>query len=175
MDKMWQEILGRQIRAAMDMFENAIAACPDNLWESRMWNDPHMPPGFSEFWYIAYHTLFWLDLYLTGSVEGFTPPAPYTLGELEPMGVLPPRVYLKDELQSYLAHCRQKCRTTLVGLTEAQARKACNFWWTKGDISFADLLVDSMRHVQEHGAQLNMYLGQHALDSSRWVEQAKDD
>ena len=30
---------------------------------------------YGQFWFIAYHTLFWLDLFLTGSSEGFAPPA----------------------------------------------------------------------------------------------------
>ena len=27
----------------------------------------------AEFWYVIYHALFWLDLYLEGSAEGFAP------------------------------------------------------------------------------------------------------
>ncbi len=68
-----------------------------------MWNDPAFPPGFSEFWYVAYHCLFWTDLYLSGAVEGFTPPAPFTLDELDPAGVLPDRQYTREELLAYLA------------------------------------------------------------------------
>ena len=36
-------------------------------------------PAAAEFWYVVYHALFWLDLYLSGAVEGFAPPAPFTL------------------------------------------------------------------------------------------------
>jgi len=39
---------------------------------------------------VAYHTLFWLELYLYGSEEGFTPPAPFALIEME-RGAVPNR------------------------------------------------------------------------------------
>jgi len=42
-----------------------------------------------EVWYLAFHTLFWLDLYLSGPAEGFAPPAPFTRVELDPAGILP--------------------------------------------------------------------------------------
>ena len=51
------------------------------------------------------------------------------------------------------------------------ARQRCKFSW--GEVSFAELLLDNMRHVQEHGAQLNMILGQKAGWSPRWVVRAK--
>lgn len=175
MDKMWREILWRQFGATIDMLGNALEACPENLWKAHMWHDPQMPPEFSDFWYVAYHTIFWLDLYLSGSVEGFMPPAPYTLDELDPHGVLPERVYMRVELQTYLAHCRQKCQETIEQLTDEQAHRMCSFTWRKAGISFAELLLDNMRHVQEHAAQLNMFLGQRARISTSWVNRPKDD
>ncbi len=54
MDASLKEILWKQFGAAIDMLENALVACPNELWNTT-----------SEFWYIAYHTLFYLDYYLT--------------------------------------------------------------------------------------------------------------
>ena len=113
MDTMWTAIIWRQFGAAIDMLENGLRACPDELWGARLWHERSQQPEFSEFWYVVYHTLFWLDLYLSGAVEGFAPPAPFTLDELDPAGLLPERQYTKDQLQSYLEHGRQKCRATL--------------------------------------------------------------
>jgi hypothetical protein len=166
-DKFWKGILLRQFEAAMDMLENALRECSDELWGRRMWVQY---AEFSEFWYVAYHTLFWVDLYLEGSVEGFQPPPPFTLGELE-AGVLPPRPYSKDELLAYLDHCRRKCRRTIKALTDERARQLCKFPW--GELCYAELLIDNMRHVQEHGAQLNLFLGQQLGSGARWVAQTK--
>jgi hypothetical protein len=171
MDTTWRTILWKQFGAAIDMLENALCSCPDELWSTRLWNNPADPPGLSEFWYVVYHTLFWLDLYLSGSVEGFTPPAPFTLDELDPAGLLPERQYSKGELHAYLKHCRQKCRATIETLTDKKARQLCKFSW--GEVSFAELLLDNMRHVQEHAAQLNLILGQKIGYSSRWLAKAK--
>ncbi|MCX6048225.1 MAG: DinB family protein [Chloroflexi bacterium] len=158
MDNMWQMIIGRQLDAAIETLEDALRACPADLWGACLWNDPAQRAEFSEFWYVAYHTLFWLDLYLSGAVEGFTPPAPFTLDELDPAGLLPERRYTKAELQAYLDHNRQKCRTIMNTLTDDRARQRCAFSW--GELCYAELLLDNMRHVQEHAAQLNLFLGQ---------------
>jgi hypothetical protein len=171
MDDALKTALWRQFGSAIDMLENALLACPDELWHVRLSNDQSMPPEFSEFWYVAYHTLFWLDLYLSGSVEGFTPSAPFTLAELDPAGVLPERTYTLDELLAYLEHGRRKCRATIASLTDDQARQPCKFSW--GETSFLELLLDNMRHVQEHTAQLSLVLGQKIGFAPCWVTRPK--
>jgi len=50
----WKNIIWRQFGASIDMLENALLACPDELWGDRSQRP--------EFWYVVYHTLFFLDL-----------------------------------------------------------------------------------------------------------------
>jgi hypothetical protein len=64
--------LWQQFGAAIDMLENALLACPSAHWNERLWSDQEQPDS-PTFWYLTYHTLFWLDLYLTGKTEGFAP------------------------------------------------------------------------------------------------------
>lgn len=160
----WRPILWQQFGAAIDMLENALLACPDELWSDRS----RQP----EFWYVVFHTLFFLDLSLSGSVEGFAPPAPFTLDELDPAGVLPERPYTKDELRTYLEHGRRKCRTTIEALTDERAGRRCRFDWFEA--SEAELLLYNMRHVQHHAAQLNLILRQTVDSAPRWVARAKN-
>jgi hypothetical protein len=167
MDPLWKAILWRQFGAAIDMLENALRACPDELWAVRLWGGER--PELSEFWYIGYHTLFWLDLYLSGSIERFEPPPPFTLDELDPAGLVPERRYSADELLSYLDHCRRRCRASIETLTDEKARRTGKFAW--GEVSYLELLLDNMRHVQEHAAQLNLVLGQRLGSDARWVSQ----
>jgi hypothetical protein len=169
MELFWKTSLFKQFGAAIDMLENALNKCPDELWEKIMWEDDTMPVGSSAFWNIAYHTLFWFDLYLSGTVDGFAPPAPFTLDELEVGKVT--RVFTRTELQNYLAHDRKKCLETISALTDEEAQKVCRFGW--GELPFVELLLDNMRHVQEHAAQLNMFLGQNNHLASHWVTKAK--
>jgi hypothetical protein len=85
-------------------------------------------------------------LYLSGILEGFAPPAPFTLAELDPAGPLPERPYTRDELLAYLVYARQKGHTTLVRLTEEQARQPIDFPWAKGKaVSYLELQLYNMR------------------------------
>ncbi len=156
-----QTALRRQFVAAIDMVDRAVAACPETLW-----HDGSQRP---QFWYVVYHTLFWLDLYLSGTVEGFRPPEPFGLEELDPAGVLPDRVYSKPELRTYLLHGRRKCIVVIDTLTEVRARERCRFGW--GEASFLELLIDNLRHVQHAAGQLNLMLRWTTDAAPRWVSQ----
>lgn len=156
-------ILWQQLGAAIEMLENSIQACPNELW-----GDRSQQP---EFWYIAYHTLFFLDFYFSDSLDDFEPPAPFTLSELDPAGALPERVYSKDELQSYLEHCRNKSKSAIEFLTEENASH--RFKYGRIDISRAELFPYKIRHVQHHAAQLNLILRQRIDSAPRWVVKAK--
>lgn len=163
-----RDMLWHQFGAAIDMLADTLRDCPDDLWEQRLWEDQPgqwVAAGFSTFWYLGYHTLFWLDLYLTGAEEGFAPPAPFDLVEMEAGEVLP-RTYTREELLGYLYHCRQRCQETLSRLTPEAANRICEFPW--GAMSFVELQLYNLRHVQEHGAQLRLFLGQQAGKDAAW-------
>ena len=168
--------LWEQLGATIDMLENALLACPDTLWHERIWgdpSDPSLPPGFASFWYVTSHTLFWLDLYLTGSSEGFAPPAPFN-----PDDELPERPYTRDELHTYLVQLRKKCQAIITELSEEKAHQPFTFPWPGGaTVSYFELLLYTLRHVQEHAAQLSLFLGQHAVpdEALDWVPLAKDE
>ena len=166
------EMLWRQFGAAIDMFGGALRDCPDKLWEARLWEDQPdqwVAAGFSTFWYLGYHALFWLDLYLTGAEEGFAPPAPFDLVEMEAGEVLP-RTYTREELLVYLEYCRRKCQQTIGALSYEGAHRPCRFAW--GELTFAELQLYNLRHVQEHAAQLHLFLGQQAGKSAQWEARA---
>ncbi len=165
-----RSIIWQQFGAAIDDLDNALRACPDELWRDRLYDTGSKRPEFSEFWYLVYHALFWLDLYLTGAEEGFVPPSPFTLIEQDEDGPLPERPYTKDELESYLADCRKKCQATIEALTDEAAQRRCRFGW--GEVSFAELLLYTMRHIQGHASQLNLRLGQKTGAAPVWVLEA---
>jgi len=163
MDSNWKTIIWQQFGAAIDTLENAIHACPEEVWGDRS----RRP----EYWYNVYHTLFFLDFYLAETDERFAPPNPFTLSELDPAGVLPERVYTKDEMLTYLEHGRTKCRAKIAALTDETAHQRCGF--ERPDVTVAELFLFSMRHVQHHAAQLNLILRQTTDSAPRWVSKAK--
>jgi DinB superfamily len=164
MDTMLKTSIWQQFGAAIDMFEDAINLCPDHLWTAALWKDAE-DTRYGQFWYIAAHTLVWTDLYLTGTREGFTPPPPFIRGRL------PESPYTKDQIRSYLDQCRSKCQATIEALTDEKACQICKFEWMEP--TFLELQLYSMRHVQEHGAQLNLMLGQHDVTGMDWVAKAR--
>ena len=160
MDSSLKTILWQQFGATIDMLENAFVACPNELWNTE-----------SKFWYIGYHTLFYLDYYLSDAPENFLPPAPFTLSEFNPAGALPEPMYSKPELLVYLGFCRQKCHDLIAGLTaEGAAKRFVNEY---KNYSVLEILLYNMRHVQHHVAQLNLLLRQGMDDAPKWVSRTK--
>jgi ribosomal protein L24E len=161
MDNSLKEILWRQFGASIDMLKNAITLCPTEYWDTE-----------KQFWYNAYHCLFFLDYYLTLEPKNFSPPAPFTLSEFEDR--MPERVYIKDELLTYLQFCRQKCRSLIGGMTAEIAKSN----WTNESKTMSynviEILLYNMRHVQHHAAQLNLLLRQLINNVPDWVSRAED-
>ena len=161
MDELVKSSTWDQFGAAIDMLEHAVEKCPERLWK-----EPEERP----FWYVVYHALFWLDLYLTGTAEGFAQPAQFKMDETDPNEVLADVPYTKDELQNYLRQCREKCREVIGSLTEERARENCVFPW--GEVSFFELLLYNMRHVQGHAAELLLRLGDGGVEVRGWIGRA---
>ena len=153
------------------MLANTVHACPAEVWQTRLWPVHGADPAMSAFWNVVFHTLFWLDYYLEGTPEGFAPPAPFELNELDPAGVMPPRVYTPAELLAYLAHGRAKCISRLSALDATTASQQSGFRWLP--CSYLEVQMYNMRHVQEHAAQLSMQLGQSAGFEAPWVKFGK--
>jgi hypothetical protein len=157
MNDVLKNILWQQFGAAIDMLANAIKACPDTLWDTPQ-----------QYWYNAYHTIFYLDYYLS-EPDGFMPPAPFGLSEFS-LDEMPERTYSKEELLDYISECRKKCFDLIMGLAEDNAYRH----WTNELRSYptVEILLYNMRHVQHHAAQLNLLLRQNGFEPPKWVSQA---
>jgi len=160
MNPSFKETIWKQFGATIDMLENAIAMCPEKLWNNE-----------NKFWYKAFHTLFYLDYYLTIDPDTFAPPAPFTLSEFDPSGKMPDRVYTKEELLTYVKANKRKLHDVMKNMTEETAMKR----WVNPDrdFSFFEMLLYNMRHVQHHTAQFNMLLRQGINNAPGWVSQTE--
>jgi hypothetical protein len=172
--------LWKQFGASIDMLGNAIEAWPDSNWKAN-----------KRFFYLAYHSLVFLDYYLTIPPKDFISVLPFTLcdpGKLPADAVddvVPDRMYSKTELLDYLRSCRQKCHKVILGLTDEKFNER----WITGqgnmnlELSGADamhfsvleILLYNMRHVQHHAAQLHLLLRQTLNTAPDFVSMAKDD
>jgi len=185
LDTTWNAALWQQFGAALEMYDNALKACPDALWRAHLWSDPsdQSQPYVGEFWRTAYHTLYWLDLYLssiaetTSSATSVAPPLPFQAPDLDAEDDPPERPYTREELRAYLAYTTQKCQRTIASLQGKRAFYPYEFPLEKGQgrpVSYVELMLYAMRHTQEHAAQLSLFLGQHGTPDADldWVLRA---
>lgn len=171
--------LWKQFGAALDMFENAISKCPDSLWTYNYstgkdtLNAKNIDEIRNTYWYIAFHTLFFLDYYLDTDPVNFKMPDSFNITEEDIDEVMPGKIYSKDELCAYLEHCRNKLRQLL---NEMGDENADTRWKDEyKDYSMLEITMYNMRHVMHHTGQLNMMLGKIDHDLPVWVSQTKAD
>ena len=105
--------------------------------------------------------------------------SPCTLQEpVRPKSAFPKQPYTRDELHTYLKHLRKKCQSTITALSDEKGHQPFYFPWDREHpISYFELQLYTMRHVQEHAAQLSLFLGQHGIpdEALDWVGRAKGD
>lgn len=151
---------------------------PDRLWQKE-----------ERFYYMAYHTVIFLDYYTTYPVKEFEPYLSFTIvpeSELPPDAiddVLPQTHYSQAEVISYIDIIRNKCEA-LIGSRASQNLMVK--WIEKGEVelhglcpsvvenyTLLEILFYNFRHVQHHVAQLNYILRRNANIAAEWRSQAE--
>lgn len=165
MSESLNEILWFQFGAALQALENTIRECPPDVWASEG-QEPN-------YWYIAYHTVFWTDYYASETPDKaqFRPLAPLTTSEFDNTG-LPERMYSQAEVLGYLAHVRVKVKAFIASLDEEKLGQ--RFTVPRRDFTYLELTIYNMRHVQHHAAQLNLLLRQRTQTATGWVFRARE-
>ena len=102
-------ILKSQFEAALAMLKQCVEACPLEHWEGKIAND--------SFRQVAYHTLFFVDLYLTPNEEAFSLRDLHHRGGDE-RGPTVSAGLSQDETLAYLLICRQKMIDALAAETQ---------------------------------------------------------
>src|SRR5262245_30518179 len=142
-----RHILTGQFEAALAMLNQCRRACPPEYWEGKIAN--------SSFRYIAYHTLFFLDFYLSPNEDAFVLRDLHhrggdERGEEESIGLS------QDDTLAYVPICRQKMLAALAAETRESLEGPSGFSYRR--ISRGELHVYNIRHVQHHVGQLSDYL-----------------
>ncbi len=172
----FKQSLWKNFGASMDMLRDAIALCPEEVWYSE-----------KKFFYMAYHTIIFLDYYFTIPVAGFVPALPYTITDKLPAeaidDVIPNRFYDKQEMLAYLATIRNKGKRLVMEATEEKL----NGRWIKAEeidlhglcpslvteYTVLEILFYNLRHVQHHVGQLNLLLRQKINQAPDWISLAE--
>lgn len=141
-------ILTGQFEAALCMLDQCLRACPVEQWEGKVAN--------GTFRWVAYHTLFWVDVYLSpGDEQDFVLRDFHHRGGDEREDRVCPGLE-KDEALAYLSICRQKMLETLAAETAESIQGPSGFSYRR--ITRGELHIYNLRHVQHHTGQLSAYL-----------------
>jgi hypothetical protein len=151
--------LWSQFGAAIEMYSESIQTCPKEVWDSNQ-----------IFSFQAYHTLFFLDYYLSTNPVGFAPPSEFSYSEFDedPQIV----IFSQESLLHYLDACKEKARNLIESLDEQGAAQR---WINESktmDYSLFEILLYNLRHVQHHVGQFNLLLRQHIDHAPEWIEKA---
>jgi hypothetical protein len=130
------------------MLGQCIRACPMEHWEGKI--------AKNSFRWVAYHTLFWLDVYLSpGDEDAFVLRDFHERGGDEREPVVTPGLS-QEETLLYVAICRQKIIDTLSAESAEVLQGPCGF--SARPISRGELHIYNLRHVQHHTGQLSAFL-----------------
>jgi hypothetical protein len=142
-----RQMLIREFEAALCMLNHAIEACPEEHWDEKIAN--------GTFRWVTYHTLFYVDFYLSRSEQDFKQREFHIRGGDEREDRLSEGLSKADTL-AYLAICRQKLYESIATETEESLEGPSGFSWYP--ISRGEFHINDIRHVQHHAAALYAHL-----------------
>lgn len=166
-----KEALWNQFGASIDMLINVISSCPDDYCSTHQ-----------RFYYIAYHSVLFLDYYLTIPPKDFLPMLSFTQKEPEDRllesidDLVPDKIYSIKELVDYLMQSRNKCESLINSLSDENLQRR----FTEGDgphdmdYPILEIILYNLRHTQHHVAQLNLLVRQDRNEHMEWSFRAGD-
>jgi hypothetical protein len=158
------ETLNSQYRASLRMLRATIEACPADLWNGA--------EDSNRFWHIAYHTLFYVHLYLSLSEEKFEP-WEKTIPEYNFLGRLPwpphakPRIGEPYPQAAVLEYCDWLSDRVADLVRAADLEAPSGFPWLP--FRRLELHVYNLRHIQHHTGQLIERLRRAGIKGIDWV------
>lgn len=153
-----------QFTAALSMMEQTVSSCPEDLW--------NVPGQANPFWRVAYHALFYVDLYMQPSEDEmklwedardgyqFLGPTPWPPHE-QPQADQP---YSPEEILAYIEHLRSFVALTL---PTVDLSAPSGFHWLPFDK--LELQIYNIRHLQQHIGDLSTILLTQANREIDWV------
>jgi hypothetical protein len=158
------DVIRSQYKASLEMLNQAILKCPESIWDD--------PVDKTKFWRIAYHTLFYVHLYLQGSEQEFVPWEKHCkdyqyLGTISWDSNRQPKIgepFTKGDLLDYLDLCLQQVdEKTQKLILDAES----GFAWLP--FNKLELQIYNIRHIQQHTGELMERLGSRAAIDLDWI------
>jgi hypothetical protein len=162
-----RSVLWSQMEASLRMMQECIEKCPADHWSG----EPPRTIAKYPFWMVTYHTLCFVDVYLSPGDEVWQPrPDLHPLGRAELENEYPSRMFSRAELLAYAAICRELAGRVLGDHEHAESDQtlAGPSGFKRLPFSRAELHIYNIRHIQHHTGQLSAYLRRNGVDT-RWV------
>ena len=162
-----QYALVGQYLAGLKMLGNCIEHAGVDVWRA--------PVGKFPFWHVAYHALFYVDLYSSRDEAAFRPQA-FHVEDAQFLGQQPwppfkkvsvEREYEKEELLGYLPQVEEKVRQSVESETEQTLSGESGFMWVP--LTRLELHLYNIRHLQHHTGQLGAVLRRSDSKGAMWV------
>jgi hypothetical protein len=159
-----KNVLVHQFEAALCTLNVCIDRCPETAW-----NEPVANLTFCQ---VAFHTLFFTDLYLGHNVEALRNQqfhrdnADFFRDYEELEDRKQQLFYDRPSIKAYLDHCRQKALQVVAAETAESLAAPAGF--SSLQFTRAELYVYSIRHIQHHAAQLSLRLRLDFSQDTRW-------
>lgn len=166
MTEHFKTITRSQFAASLRMLSDCVERCP-----SEHWNNPANVIAKYPFWMVAYHTLCFVDLYLSPGEAVWKPRSEQ--GGLHPAGwdelneEYPSREFSQAELLGYGELCRGLLDEAIAAETAETLQGPSGF--ARLTFSRAELYLYNLRHVQHHTGQLSAFLRRAGVELPRWV------
>ncbi len=154
----FKKIVTAQFEAALCMFNDCIKKCPEEHWDGVI--------GKESFGKVAYHVLFFVELYLSPNEAAFTLRELHRRGGDELSSTAFSNGLSKTETLAYAAFCRQKALEVFAAETAESWQRESGFSWLP--LSRGELHLYNIRHVQHHTGQLSAFLRGIVKDGQPW-------
>lgn len=165
-------IIRSQFKAALRMFADCLNVADESHMEAQIGKYP--------FWQVAYHTLCFIDCYLSPSDDAFRAEMaaravaaketgafnPQPAGEAELAEEYPSRRFTLSELRVYMGMCMDKFERIFAAQTPETLAGPSGF--KRLPFCRAELHLYNMRHIMHHCGQLSAALRRFEMDP-KWV------
>lgn len=163
--KSFPAVLDDQFTAGLCVLNFCIDRCPPEEWDQAHGDFP--------FCQVVFHALFFTDFYLDPDRERFKDQDFHKsrrdsfrdYEEFEPR--LAEHLYSREFCREYLEFCLEKVHSTVLCLTEEELAGPAGLEGSA--FNRLELYIDTIRHIQHHGAQLGLRLQNLGRGELPWV------
>lgn len=141
-----KQILAAQFEASLGMLNDCIQNCPPEHWHNKIAN--------MEFGYVPYHTLCFVDLYLSPNLDAFELREFHNEQDENRFKPKADHPITQMLVSDYLQTCLKKMRETIASETESSLNLPAGFDWLT-ELTRGELHIYNIRHIQHHTGALS--------------------